>query len=560
MPAVNIAPYIRNQYFTSSGVPLAGGLLNVYEAGTSTRKTTYSDAAGTTANANPIVLDSAGRFAMYMATGAHKFVLTDSASNVIWTEDNVTVSSVVTDVNTVASMKELAAGAASIIRTIGRLSVNDGGGWWYYWDSASTAADDGGMVLQPNSLPAAGRWIGLIPSDRELNVRIYGAVCDDHTDDTAKIVACNAWCYTNKCVILVDTSMYCATNPSLTVKLKLLPGVIFRYGNFNPTLDVVIDANDKTQHFNCTITYIPTLITTFVYCEWFGEEWSASHPITTAVLAAIVLADTTHPVFRMMTNVYVHESLYVNSLYPGEVQCSGVGHFNGKVTGQSFDAIDIVDGAIGLKIGADGDSQYRNNNTDKYGNIAHPHYSNSALSVVSLSVKSAATESIVAIGGPDSGSYNSATKISLRTCATNTGGAATERMSIASDGSVVVGSPTGGAKGAGTINAVAVYDDNVQLTGYVFDKAFNPEFDIEDWGKKAPAVKGFIDRVDLMLNIDEYCGFIKSRRMLPTFEDVENSGNIPSTGAMIQKLWEVVEIQSVHIGKLNERIKLLEKK
>ena len=37
-------------------------------------------------------------------------------------------------------------------------------------------------------------------------------------------------------------------------------------------------------------------------------------------------------------------------------------------------------------------------------------------------------------------------------------------------GGTVVGSPTGGDKGAGTINAQAVYDDNVLLTDYVFDK------------------------------------------------------------------------------------------
>ncbi len=37
--------------------------------------------------------------------------------------------------------------------------------------------------------------------------------------------------------------------------------------------------------------------------------------------------------------------------------------------------------------------------------------------------------------------------------------------------SIIVGSPTGGDKGDGTINAVAVYDDNVLLTDYVFEAA-----------------------------------------------------------------------------------------
>jgi hypothetical protein len=43
-------------------------------------------------------------------------------------------------------------------------------------------------------------------------------------------------------------------------------------------------------------------------------------------------------------------------------------------------------------------------------------------------------------------------------------GALTERFRVASDGGMTVGSPTGGTKGAGTINAVTVYGNNVVLT------------------------------------------------------------------------------------------------
>jgi hypothetical protein len=40
--------------------------------------------------------------------------------------------------------------------------------------------------------------------------------------------------------------------------------------------------------------------------------------------------------------------------------------------------------------------------------------------------------------------------------------------SISITGGVTIGSPTGGNKGAGTLNATAVYDDNVLLTDWVF--------------------------------------------------------------------------------------------
>lgn len=49
------------QFFDNNGVPLNGGLLYTYAAGTTTPTATYTSDNGVTANANPIVLDSAGR-------------------------------------------------------------------------------------------------------------------------------------------------------------------------------------------------------------------------------------------------------------------------------------------------------------------------------------------------------------------------------------------------------------------------------------------------------------------------------------------------------------------
>jgi hypothetical protein len=59
------------QFFDNSGVPLNGGLLYTYAAGTTTPQTTYSDSTGATPNANPIVLDSAGRVSgeVWLTTG-----------------------------------------------------------------------------------------------------------------------------------------------------------------------------------------------------------------------------------------------------------------------------------------------------------------------------------------------------------------------------------------------------------------------------------------------------------------------------------------------------------
>lgn len=85
------------QFFDNNGVPLAGGKLFVYNAGTTTKATTYTSSAGSTQNTNPIVLDAAGRVAneIWLTTGAlYKFVLspstdTDPPTAAIWTKDDI---------------------------------------------------------------------------------------------------------------------------------------------------------------------------------------------------------------------------------------------------------------------------------------------------------------------------------------------------------------------------------------------------------------------------------------------------------------------------------------
>lgn len=80
------------QFFDNSGVPLSGGLLYTYAAGTTTPQTTYSDSTGATPNANPIVLDSAGRVSgeVWLTTSiSYKFVLKTSTGTTLWTNDNI---------------------------------------------------------------------------------------------------------------------------------------------------------------------------------------------------------------------------------------------------------------------------------------------------------------------------------------------------------------------------------------------------------------------------------------------------------------------------------------
>ena len=80
------------QFSDNNGVPLSGGLLYTYAAGTTTPETTYTSASGVTANTNPVVLDSAGRVQgeIWLTQGqAYKFVLKTSTGVTLGTYDNV---------------------------------------------------------------------------------------------------------------------------------------------------------------------------------------------------------------------------------------------------------------------------------------------------------------------------------------------------------------------------------------------------------------------------------------------------------------------------------------
>ena len=93
--AVNLSPVygVAGQLFDNNGNPLAGGKIYTYLAGTTTNAATYTNSAGSIAHSNPIVLDGAGRVPsgeIWLTDGiAYKFVVQDSANNLIGTYDNL---------------------------------------------------------------------------------------------------------------------------------------------------------------------------------------------------------------------------------------------------------------------------------------------------------------------------------------------------------------------------------------------------------------------------------------------------------------------------------------
>ena len=114
--------------------PVSGGKLYTYVAGTTTPQPTYSDVNLTVANANPVVLDSAGRATVFLSGSSYKFVLTDANDVPIWTQDNVQAGapfSTNLDIQGVAGETILAGQACYLSDGSGALTA----GRWYLADA-----------------------------------------------------------------------------------------------------------------------------------------------------------------------------------------------------------------------------------------------------------------------------------------------------------------------------------------------------------------------------------------------------------------------------------------
>lgn len=87
MTALIASPRIRE--FDDDGAPLSGGKLYSYEPGTTTPKALYSDDGLSSALSNPVVADSAGRFAaMFADAGLYKLRLETSSGALVWEVDD----------------------------------------------------------------------------------------------------------------------------------------------------------------------------------------------------------------------------------------------------------------------------------------------------------------------------------------------------------------------------------------------------------------------------------------------------------------------------------------
>jgi hypothetical protein len=141
-----LSPWPKPQFFDTNGDPCSSCRLFTYTAGTSTKLSTYSDVNLSSANTNPIVLDSAGRTAaIFLSLGtSYKFVLAaagsdDPPASPLWTQDNIAnVPPNAVNLDVTGTLGEIIPAAGKVMY----LSDGSGGttaGRWYRADATALA-------------------------------------------------------------------------------------------------------------------------------------------------------------------------------------------------------------------------------------------------------------------------------------------------------------------------------------------------------------------------------------------------------------------------------------
>ena len=211
--AVNLSPVFNDAQLDSSGNPFSNALLFTYEAGSSTKLTTYKDSAAGTAHDNPIVLNSRGEPSspIWLTSGqTYKFRLclsteSDPPSTSIRDIDNVSgvndttvtvdqwAASGLTPTYVSATQFTLAGDQTTAFHVGRRLKITDAGGtkYGYITVSAYTTLTTVTVVLDSGNLetPTSAVSYGIQTSDNPSEPLLTDAfpVRSGSSDKTKKV-------------------------------------------------------------------------------------------------------------------------------------------------------------------------------------------------------------------------------------------------------------------------------------------------------------------------------------------------------------------------------------
>lgn len=195
----------RARFFDANGLPLSGGRVTFYAAGTSSLKEVYTTAAGDIEATNPHVLDADG----YVRDGGvwlgldHYDILVEQSDGSggwveLWTMESIpgSGSSVPTAlttqfVGTIDDLRGLTAGSYSLVYVAGYSNQGDGGGGWFRWGAGVLTADNLGTIIAPNVGAASGKWLRIVGDI--ITSAEFGCVAGDAGPHNGRISNMIAW-------------------------------------------------------------------------------------------------------------------------------------------------------------------------------------------------------------------------------------------------------------------------------------------------------------------------------------------------------------------------------
>jgi hypothetical protein len=161
MATATLSPAPKLQFFDANGNPLVGGKLYSYAAGTTTPLATYTGNTTTTANSNPVILNSRGEAGVWLSSSYYKLKLTDSNDVEIWTVDNVGGFATMADLTAAINALTASLAASSGSSLIGFIQAGTG--------AVATTAQ--------------------AKMRQTISVKDFGAIGNDSNDDTTSIQA-----------------------------------------------------------------------------------------------------------------------------------------------------------------------------------------------------------------------------------------------------------------------------------------------------------------------------------------------------------------------------------
>lgn len=253
--AVNLSPIggVAGQFFDNNGNPLSGGKIYTYASGTTTNQATYTSAAGVTAHTNPIILDSAGRVPggeIWLTDGIqYKFVVKTSADVLIGTYDNIIginsnfvnfvtrteVQTATADQTVFTLTNSYSPGTNTLQVFVDGVNQYDGVSYSYVETDSTTVTFNAGLhvgalvkfttavtlsagVTDASLVTYNPPFTGGVETTVEdklaqsINVKDFGAVGDASNDDTAAIVAADAYAASVGRTLFFPSGVYKCTN------------------------------------------------------------------------------------------------------------------------------------------------------------------------------------------------------------------------------------------------------------------------------------------------------------------------------------------------------------